>query len=514
MNQKQSEELLHNTQREEFVERLEDQLRESEQLLNAIVENSQAGIFVINDNYRITYTNDRFCEIVGYPYEQVIGEDFRKFVSADSREMVSSRYVRGQKGEIIPSRYEFDILRGDKVIRHVEISATVFKDVSNRVKTLAQILDITEHAKADSDLKKAHDELERLVDERTAKLRMSEDALRISEAKYYNLVENANSIILETDHNGNITYFNKFAQDFFGYTEEEIIGRNVIGTITPKIDSNGTDLELKLRDILEYPEKYYITENENMLRNGEIVWIAWTNKVLYNKETNVRELLSIGIDRTKLKHTEEALAEKMKEEVTEVERTRLAKELHDAVSQTLFSTSLIAEVLPRLWERNQEEGRKRLREIRQLTRTALTEMRTLLFELRPSVMTDVDLREILNQLSQSVTSRTQIPVKLTVSGTNIIQPKVKMVIYRVAQEALNNIAKHSRANQAHITLSSSEDQVTLNVVDNGVGFDLEKIPLNSFGIGIMKDRAQNIGAKLQIESNSGRGTKVTLVCST
>jgi HAMP domain-containing protein len=102
-------------------------------------------------------------------------------------------------------------------------------------------------------------------------------------------------------------------------------------------------------------------------------------------------------------------AQKDKEEAALAERTRLARELHDAVSQTLFSASLIAEVLPRLWERNPDEGRRRLEEIRQLTRGALAEMRTLLFELRPAALEDVSLKDLLKQLSQQLRAGPEFP---------------------------------------------------------------------------------------------------------
>ena len=104
------------------------------------------------------------------------------------------------------------------------------------------------------------------------------------------------------------------------------------------------------------------------------------------------------------------LYEQAQELATVQERQRLARDLHDAVSQTLFSASLIAEVLPRLWERNPDEGRKRLEEIRQLTRGALAEMRTLLLELSPAALVDADLGDLLRQLAESITGRARIPV--------------------------------------------------------------------------------------------------------
>ena len=138
-----------------------------------------------------------------------------------------------------------------------------------------------------------------------------EKALQKSEAKYRELVQNANSVILRMDLEGKITFFNEFAQRFFGFTEEEIIGKNVIGTIVPEKESTGRDLAAMIRDIGIHPEKYKINENENMRSNGEKVWIAWTNNIVVDEENKVEELLCFGNDITERKHADEKLQETM-----------------------------------------------------------------------------------------------------------------------------------------------------------------------------------------------------------
>jgi PAS domain S-box-containing protein len=126
-----------------------------------------------------------------------------------------------------------------------------------------------------------------------------------SRAKYRDLVENANCIIFQMDTRGNITFFNRFAQDFFGYSETEILGRNVVGTIAPATDSTGRNLEIMIQDLVKHPEKYTDNENENIRRNGELAWVAWTNRAIYDDENRLSEILCIGIDRTEQKRAEE-----------------------------------------------------------------------------------------------------------------------------------------------------------------------------------------------------------------
>lgn len=201
------------------------------------------------------------------------------------------------------------------------------------------------------------------------------------------------------------------------------------------------------------------------------------------------------------------------------ERNRLARDLHDAVTQTLFSASLIAEVLPKLWERNPEDGRRRLEEIRQLTRGALAEMRTLLFELRPATLVEAALEELLRQLAEAITGRARIPVTLKIEGRGALATEVKIALYRIAQEALNNIAKHSDAGAAEVRLEYLDEDcggkkaVRLKISDNGRGFDPRAVTSEHFGVGIMRERAEAIGAELRVESRPGAGTDIILYCS-
>lgn len=139
------------------------------------------------------------------------------------------------------------------------------------------------------------------------KRRRAEEALRQSEKKYRGLVEASNSIILRMDKAGIITFCNEFAQHFFGYSEDELVGRNVLGTIVPEVESTGRDLRSMIEDIGSNPSAYINNVNENIRRNGERVWLAWTNRPILDDNGNVLEILCIGNDITERKRTEEEL---------------------------------------------------------------------------------------------------------------------------------------------------------------------------------------------------------------
>jgi PAS domain S-box-containing protein len=192
------------------------------------------------------------------------------------------------------------------------------------------------------------------------------------------------------------------------------------------------------------------------------------------------------------------------------ERQRLAHNLHDAINQSLFSAGLIAEVLPRLWERDQEEARRSLEDLRRLTRGAMAEMRALLAELRPSTLTDAELGDLLRLLGNSFTGRTNVPAKVTVVGQGVLPADVQVAIYRICQEALNNILKHAKASQVEIFLKHEESAIELSIRDNGQGFDPEHTPSGHYGLSIMHERAEGVHAQLSITSQAGRGTELII----
>ena len=212
------------------------------------------------------------------------------------------------------------------------------------------------------------------------------------------------------------------------------------------------------------------------------------------------------------------LHEKSQELAVIEERNRLARDLHDAVTQTLFSSSLIAEALPELWESDPAEGRELLRDMKQLSRGALAEMRTLLLELRPTALAETPLPDLLRQLGDAVTGRTGIPVRVSANGQCRAAPELHVALYRIAQEALNNVVKHACASQVHVDLNCTpytEDQfgpsptkIELRVSDDGCGFDPSQIPPDRLGLDIIRERAQAVGAEIEVQTQADHGTTI------
>ena len=154
-----------------------------------------------------------------------------------------------------------------------------------------------------------------------------------------------------------------------------------------------------------------------------------------------------------------------------------------------------------------------LDELRRLSRGALAEMRTLLLELRPAALADTSLGDLLRQLAEAVAGWRGVPVAVRVEAGDTLPPDAHLVLYRIAQEALNNWVKHASAGQVQVSLRPADGKaaVELCIRDDGRGFDLSNVPPDHLGLGIMRERADAIGARLDIQSEPGNGTQVKVV---
>lgn len=254
--------------------------------------------------------------------------------------------------------------------------------------------------------------------------------------------------------------------------------------------------------------------------------LYYVNPRVFNQEDI--DLAVSFCDQTALAVENARLREQAQQEAVTAERNRLARELHDSVTQTIFSASLIADVLPTIWKLNPHEAEGALDDLRKLTRGALAEMRTLLLELRPIGLGDVRLADLLKQLAEGVSGRIRAQIKVSIDGEVVLPTEVKLAFYRIAQEALNNVVKHSGADKIEIEIKSTlapalrkpkrktlnqrafSDSVSLLIRDNGCGFDPKSVMGEHLGLGIMQERASNTQAILSIRSKLGRGTEVSL----
>ncbi|MEN6438678.1 MAG: PAS domain S-box protein [Syntrophobacter sp.] len=277
----------------------EDVLISANRQLNDIIEFLPDATLVIDMDMKVIAWNRAIEDMTGVSRKEVIGKRRDTFTAPFLCEKRLYLFdLIDVRDEELESRYQHIVRKGDILCAQTYVpylnrgngayvfatAAPLFDANGNRLGAIEIIRDITEQVHA-------------------------QEALRIGEEKYRELVENANSIILRMDNLGNVTFINEFAQRFFGYSEDEILGRNVVGTIVPPIETGGRDLRLMIENIAMNPDRYASNVNENVRRGGERVWIAWTFKPIRYEEGQVVEVLCVGNDITERKVMEEAIVE-------------------------------------------------------------------------------------------------------------------------------------------------------------------------------------------------------------
>lgn len=248
---------------------------------------------------------------------------------------------------------------------------------------------------------------------------------------------------------------------------------------------------------------------------GGIVICGKEIQELTNEE---RDLLQTMADQVALAVESARLRSEARELAVVSERNRIARDLHDAVTQTLFSASLTADSIPAAWLRDRSEGVAMLNNLRALNRSALAEMRTLLLELRPTAISRTALRDLLEQLANAFSGKTDVKIQISADEVCLLPEVVHVAFYRIAQEALTNAIKHARACQVQVNLRcetletqrANKNKIVLEICDDGCGFDPAVENSGRFGLTDMRERAQQIGAKFIVESSQGKGTCIQI----
>lgn len=267
---------LDNFQREEARQRAEHLLRDEKRFIDTMIESMPGILYFYDAEGRFLRWNRNFETVSGYSGEEIARMHPLDFFTGEDRRRVEERIAEVfEKGE---SSVEAPfVTKSGRAIPHFFTGRLVLFEGQSCLVGVG--IDISDRREA-------------------------EERLAENERKYRELVEHANSIILRWNSEGRITFLNEFGQRFFGYTLEEIIGRHVTGTIVPPIESGGRDLSRLMDEICAAPETFEQNINENMRRNGERVWVAWTNRIERDADGRVREILSVGSDITARKQAE------------------------------------------------------------------------------------------------------------------------------------------------------------------------------------------------------------------
>jgi PAS domain S-box-containing protein len=389
--------------------------------------------------------------------------------------------------------------------------------------------------------------LEESISSMVTRLKAMMADLKAEEEQYRILVQSANSIIIRFDRYGTITFFNDYALKFFGFGPEDIIGRNVVGTIVPEYGSNGEDLRFKILDLAVHPEKYEVTENENTKKDGSRVWIAWTNQPLYDEKGTIVQILSIGNDITRLQEAEREIQELNNElENRVIERTRQLTEVNknlESFSYTVshdlraplraisgYSSILLQDLkdIPEKDRRYLESLRQNAHEMGRLIDDLLDFSRLRIRSLeKETVQPAMMVKEILREFRKDPSVAT---VEFKVGDLPPCQADPGL-LKQVYANLIGNAIKYSRKREhpvVEIGSLSKDGQLIFFVRDNGIGFDMkysEKIfgvfqrlqtsdeyEGTGIGLAIVQRIIEMHGGRIWVESHVDKGTTFYFSC--
>ncbi|MCU0482996.1 MAG: GAF domain-containing protein [Chloroflexi bacterium] len=333
------------------------------------------------------------------------------------------------------------------------------------------------------------------------------ERLAESEARYRQLVSTSPDVVWETDAEGTFTFVSDGCLALIGVPPSQVVGRSFADIVSPVSIAEARDAFDRLRRSPEEPLPARL-----LLRHRDGSDVPVENVAIGRLDAQGRFLGGHGSardirDRERL---ERDLRRQAADLAASEERAHLARELHDSVTQALFSMGLLIRSIELLLERDPAAAGGRLADLRDLQRDALAETRSLVFELRPGSLAEEGLEGALQTHVAGLAGRLGLPVILDLAAPGRLPPQSEETLYRIAQEALHNVVKHAGAREVRLELRRAAGEVRLAVTDDGTGFDPARVGGEHLGLDGMRARAERAGGRLEISSRPGGPTRVTV----
>ena len=500
-------------------------MRESEERLRAIFESSRDGILV-EDDERIVYINKSYTHLLGYDSPaELIGEHVSAVISPDDANRMLEFGRSRAGGELPPSVYEFKGKRKEGKLVDVEASVST-STVAGRRYITTMVRDIADRKQA-------------------------ERALCESEERFRAAFEQANVGIVQASFDGILLKVNPGFCKIVGYSEDEVRGLPIREITHPEDYEEEEELT---RQLLAGEIGGYSIEKRYLRKDGGIVWGQMTATFVRKESGEPFYMLAIIEDITERKRAEaelnkinEQLEGRVAERTVELletnanlqaeiierrkaererasimrrlvmaqeeERGRIARDMHDQFGQQLTALLLKFGMLKEGCG-DQKELCSQVEILEAVAKQLDADVDFLVWELRPAALDDLGLGAALASYTENWSKHFGIPVEFLESGTaeHRLKPEIETALYRIAQEALNNTAKHAAAANITVLLEQRADEVSLIIEDDGSGFDARNAVENRKGFGLtgVMERAALVGGKVDIESQPGKGTSVNV----
>ncbi|MBM4295607.1 MAG: PAS domain S-box protein [Deltaproteobacteria bacterium] len=479
----------------------ETALQKSEERYRSIYHSAPAMLHSINTEGRLVMVSDHWLETLGYGREEVIGRKVTDFFSEASRNFAEKSVFPNFFKTGVSRDISYQFIKKNGETMDILLSAIGERDEDGKiVRSLAVSIDVTERKKAEEALKLAQEELSRYAQdlERQVRKRTREIA---SIFKY------TPAVVFLKDSQGHYLLVNPRFEELFGLSQEDVGGK--------------TDHDLFPRDIADQlrnndrqvlaEERSYQVE-EQVYHTDSIRTYLSVKFPLYDEFGLVSGLCGISTDITTIKRAQEQLKRLSGSIMAnqEQERALIARELHDELGQLLTALHLDCMWMRARIEETDPKAADRALTMCSLIDKTIEEVRGLAVRLRPGVLDKLGLVDALEWYTNDFEKRTGITCIFEHDGIPGIDDTVATAAYRIAQEALTNVARHSLASCVNVVLQMQEKVLNLSVTDNGRGFNpAEMSEFEGLGVLGMQERASLVGGDLKVKSGVGQGTQIS-----
>jgi len=510
--------------------RSEMALRKSEEeyrsLIDDVFDTSMVAVLILDRDFHVVWCNEATEVYFGIEREKLLGRDKRELIDDELKclfadpDDYANRLIQAYEDGSFTDRFECQVVpEGDREERWLEHWSQPIREGIFSGGRIEQYNDITERkrleiaereqrqfAEALSDINYAltsHLELDEVFEQILIDLERvvphDSASITLMEGDHYRIAKQSNN-----DQEDEVIDKTQPQVDFKPYAQQ------MLKTAKPIVV---TDLQVnqQVKSALIGDEGHAYIGSPILLQNEVIGFIHLLSEERdfftdqhADRLLTFSRLAAIAIQNARLFEQSQQLA-------AHEERHRLARELHDSVSQTLFTCRAMSETALRRWEKDPDSAYELIQDVNQLSMTALSEMRILLLELRPTALTRISLKQLFEQYLQPIQERREFKLVLSLDELPSLDPAVQIALYRITQEALNNIDKHAQATRVEVSVQDTPTQVELKIADDGIGFDEDDADSTTLGLGIMRERAGEIDASISIESAPDRGTQITVI---
>ncbi len=478
----------------------QEALRESESRFRSLYHNTPAMLHSIDPEGRLVSVSDFWVELMGYSRDEVIGRKLTDFFTEESRQIAETKIIPRffKTGFLQDIPYQFVKKSGETI--DVLLSAIADRDTKgNIVRSLAVSIDITQRNRAEEALKQAKEELslyskdlERLVRKQTAEIT--------------NILTYTPAVVYIKDKAGRYTLVNTRYEELFNVRNTEIRGKTDYDILPKQVAD-----QFRTSDTQVLNESRSLQVEELIQQSDGFHTYLAVKFPIYDETGAISGVCGILNDITAVKKAQTQLRRLSGSIMAnqEKERSAIARELHDELGQVLTALRMDSVWMSERLKNSDPKAAKRALTMCQLIDKNIEDVRGMAFRLRPGVLDDLGLVDALEWYTADFERRTEIACVFDHENVPRLNETISTAAYRIAQEALTNIARHAGASGVKVSLRSSNGFLTLTVVDDGRGFDaLHLSESEGLGVAGMRERATLVGGSLDVTSRPQKGTRV------